>query len=103
MPGAVPGARVVRSDKFHDENPKTYRAFYEALSEAVRIINADKNAAAVTYIRVEHSHLPLALVQKIVNDPEIEFTISPQRSFVYASELNKFGVCVIAISDRNLG
>ena len=91
------------TEKFHDENPKTYRAFYEALSEAVRIINADKNAAAVTYIRVEHSHLPLALVQKIVNDPEIEFTISPQRSFVYASELNKFGVCVIAISDRNLG
>jgi len=80
------------TQKFHDDNPKTYRAFYEALAEAARIINSDKNAAAVAYIRVEHSTLPLALVQKIVNDPEIEFTISPQRSFVYASELNRLGV-----------
>jgi NitT/TauT family transport system substrate-binding protein len=80
------------TQKFHDENPKTYRAFYNALAEAARLINSDKNAAAETYIRVEHSSLPLALVQKIVNDPEIEFTISPQRSFVYASELNRLGV-----------
>jgi NitT/TauT family transport system substrate-binding protein len=80
------------TQKFHDENPKTYRAFYNALAEAARLINSDKNAAAEIYIRVEHSSLPLALVQKIVNDPEIEFTISPQRSFVYASELNRLGV-----------
>jgi NitT/TauT family transport system substrate-binding protein len=39
-----------------------------------------------------NARVPLALVQKIVNDPEIEFTISPQRSFVYASELNRLGV-----------
>lgn len=80
------------TQKFHDENPKTYRAFYEALVEAARIINSDKNAAAAAYIRVEHSNLPLPLVQKIVNDPEIEFTVSPQRSFVYASALNRLGV-----------
>lgn len=80
------------TEKFHDENPKTYRAFYDALVEAARIVNSDKNAAAATYLRVEHSTLPLALVQKIVNDPEIDFTVSPQRSFVYASELNRIGV-----------
>ncbi|PLZ03507.1 sulfonate ABC transporter substrate-binding protein [Burkholderia sp. WAC0059] len=80
------------TQKFHDENPKTYRAFYEALTEAARIINADKNAAAATYIRVEHSSLPLPFVEKIVNDPEITFTVSPQRSFVYASELYRLGV-----------
>ncbi|EOW6673803.1 ABC transporter substrate-binding protein, partial [Cronobacter dublinensis] len=28
------------TQKFHDENPKTYRAFYNALSEAAKIINA---------------------------------------------------------------
>lgn len=80
------------TEKFHDENPKTYRAFYEALKEAARIINADKNAAAATYIRVEHSSLPLEQVQKIVNDAEIRFTVSPERSFVYASELHRLGV-----------
>ncbi|CAB3756588.1 ABC transporter substrate-binding protein [Paraburkholderia solisilvae] len=80
------------TQKFHDENPRTYRAFYHALVEAARIINSDRNAAAAAYLRVEHSTLPLPLVQKIVNDPEIEFTVSPQRSFIYASELNRIGV-----------
>ena len=57
-----------------------------------KIINADKNAAAETYIRVEKSRLPLALVQKIVNDPEISFTVSPERTGVYAEKLYELGV-----------
>lgn len=80
------------TQKFHDENPKTYRAFYDALAEAAQIINTDKNKAAETYIRVEKSRLPLPLVQKIVNDPEISFTISPQRTFIYADKLHQLGV-----------
>ncbi|EOL9021861.1 ABC transporter substrate-binding protein [Cronobacter dublinensis] len=80
------------TQKFHDENPKTYRAFYNALSEAEKIINADKNAAAETYIRVEKSRLPRPLVEKIVNDPDTEFTISPQRTFIYAEKLHELGV-----------
>jgi NitT/TauT family transport system substrate-binding protein len=80
------------TQKFHDENPKTYKAFYRALAEAAKIINADKNAAAETYIRVEKSRLPLPLVQKIVNDPEISFTISPERTGVYAEKLQELGV-----------
>ncbi|EOY5457885.1 ABC transporter substrate-binding protein, partial [Cronobacter dublinensis] len=79
------------TQKFHDENPKTYRAFYNALSEAEKIINADKNAAAETYIRVEKSRLPRPLVEKIVNDPDTEFTISPQRTFIYAEKLHELG------------
>lgn len=80
------------TQKFHDENPKTYRAFYRALNEAAKIINADKEAAAETYIRVEKSRLPLSLVQKIVKDPEISFTVSPERTFVYAEKLHELGV-----------
>lgn len=80
------------TQKFHDENPKTYKAFYRALGEAAKIINADKNAAAETYIRVEKSRLPLPLVQKIVNDPEISFTISPELTGVYADKLHELGV-----------
>ncbi|MEX5432126.1 MULTISPECIES: ABC transporter substrate-binding protein [Klebsiella] len=80
------------TQKFHDENPRTYKAFYRALSEAASIINRDKNAAAETYIRVEKSRLPLPLVQKIVNDPEISFTVSPERTGVYAEKLHELGI-----------
>ncbi|RBP59112.1 NitT/TauT family transport system substrate-binding protein [Brenneria salicis ATCC 15712 = DSM 30166] len=76
------------TEKFHDENPKTYRAFYDALAEAAQIIKADKAAAAETYIRVEKSRLDPALVKKIIEDPEIDFTITPQRTYVYAEKLH---------------
>jgi NitT/TauT family transport system substrate-binding protein len=80
------------TEKFHDENPKTYKAFYDALAEAEKIIKADKPAAAQAYIRVEQSKLPLALVEQIVKDPEIDFTVVPQRTFIYAEKLQELGV-----------
>lgn len=80
------------TEKFHDENPKTYKAFYDALVEAEKIIKADKTAAAQAYIRVEQSKLPLALVEQIVKDPEIDFTVVPHRTFIYAEKLQELGV-----------
>lgn len=80
------------TEKFHDENPKTYKAFYDALVEAEKIIKADKTAAAQAYIRVEQSKLPLALVEQIVKDPEIDFTVVPHRTFIYAEKMQELGV-----------
>ena len=71
---------------------QTYPAFYAALAEAEQIIKADKPAAAKAYIRVEQSKLPLDLVEKIVQDPEIDFTIVPQRTYIYAEKLQELGV-----------
>lgn len=80
------------TQKFHDENPKTYRAFYAALAEAADWIRANKAQAADTLIRVQKSKLSPAFVRRIVEDPENDFTISPQRTQVYADELHKLGV-----------
>ena len=80
------------TQKFHDANPKTYKAFYAALVEASQWIKANKPKAAETFIRVQKSKLPLDFVRRIVEDPENDFTISPFRTYVYADELNKLGV-----------
>lgn len=80
------------TQKFHDENPKTYKAFYAALVEASQWIKANKPKAAETFIRVQKSKLSLDFVRRIVEDPENDFTISPFRTYVYADELNKLGV-----------
>ncbi|TCU30470.1 NitT/TauT family transport system substrate-binding protein [Rhizobium azibense] len=77
---------------FHDENPKTYAAFYSALREAADWINANKEKAAETFIRQQNSKLSPQLVLGIINDPENDFTIVPQNTFVYATELHKLGV-----------
>ena len=80
------------TQKFHDDNPKTYKAFYNALVEAAQFIRANKAKAADTFIRVQKSKLAPEFVRKIVEDPEIDFTISPQRSYVYADKLHDIGV-----------
>lgn len=80
------------TQKFHDENPKTYKAFYNALVEAEQFVKANKAKAAEVFIRVQQSKLPLELVRRIVEDPENDFTVTPQRTFVYADELQKLGV-----------
>lgn len=77
---------------FHDENPKTYAAFYSALREAAEWINANKAEAAETFIRQQKSKLSPELILEIINDPENDFTITPQNTFVYASQLHKLGV-----------
>jgi NitT/TauT family transport system substrate-binding protein len=80
------------TQKFHDENPRTYRAFYNALVEAAEFIRNNKARAADTFIRVQKSKLSPEFVRKIVEDPEINFTVSPERSFVYAEKLYEIGV-----------
>lgn len=80
------------TQKFHDENPKTYKAFYAALLEAAQLVRADRQKAADIFIRVQNSKLPRELVRRIVEDPENDFTASPFRTFVYAEELHKLGV-----------
>ncbi|GHC93253.1 ABC transporter substrate-binding protein [Pseudorhodoferax aquiterrae] len=80
------------TQKFREQNPKTTQAFYNALVEAEQIVKADKAKAADIFIRVQKSKLAPALVRQIVEDPENDFTVSPQRSIVYAQELHKLGV-----------
>lgn len=80
------------TQKYHDENPKVYRAFYAALVEAAQIVKADKAKAADIFIRVQQSKLDPALVRRIIEDPENDFTVSPHRTQVYADELHKLGV-----------
>jgi NitT/TauT family transport system substrate-binding protein len=77
---------------YHNENPKTYAAFYAALREAADWINANKEKAAETFIRQQNSKLSSELVLEIINDPENDFTIVPQNTFVYARELHNLGV-----------
>lgn len=41
---------------------------------------------------MENSRLAPALVEKIVEDKENDFTIVPQRTFIYAEKLHELGV-----------
>lgn len=83
---------VYTTQKFHDENPKTYKALFAALGEAAEWIRSNKAKAAEVYIRQQQSKLPLEFVTKIVKDPENDFTTAPQRLKKLGDELYDLGV-----------
>jgi len=82
---------VYATSKFRNDNPQTYTVFLAALKQAVAWINADKAAAADTYIRVEKSKLDPKLIRGIVESPDVSYTLSPERTFVFAEFLARTG------------
>jgi NitT/TauT family transport system substrate-binding protein len=79
------------SGKFHDQNPKTYKAVLAALEEATALINADKKAMGTLWIKAENSKLAPEFVEKILADPENVFTTTPQNVMKYAEFMHKTG------------
>lgn len=89
--GPATSVVVFATAKFRRENPKTYKAFLDALDEADRWIEANKESAAETYIRVAGSKLSKAFILSILNDPQVRFETTPRRTEVYADFLYKIG------------
>jgi len=77
--------------KFRDENPKTYKAFVDALAEAMEKINGDKKKYAQVYVRFTKSKLDPAFIEEMMNDPDIRFTMAPEGTMQFARFLNKVG------------
>jgi NitT/TauT family transport system substrate-binding protein len=82
---------VWTTSKFRAENPKVYDAFVKALDEATAIINADKRAAAVAYLRISKDKDSLESITRMMNDPRIVYTTTPQNVMKYVDFMNKIG------------
>jgi NitT/TauT family transport system substrate-binding protein len=79
------------TEKFRNENPKTYSAFIEALAEAAQFITANPEAAADIYQRVNKSNIDRALLLKVLKNPQVQFKVAPQNTFVLAQFLHRIG------------
>ena len=79
------------TSRFHDENPKIYAAFVAALDDAIAQINADKRKAAETYLRVSKDKDSVDDILKMLNDPEIKFTTTPNNTMKYVDFMHKVG------------
>jgi len=79
------------SRKFHDENPKLYRALLDALEEATAILNADKRAAAQLWIEDSKSKLDPEMVYKILAGPQVVWTLTPENTMKYAAFMAEVG------------
>ncbi len=79
------------TEKFRQDNPKTYRAFVEALKEAAAFAQNDKAAAADTYIRVTGAKIDRAALLKIIANPRVEFSVTPKNTYPLAEFLYRVG------------
>ena len=80
------------SRKFHDDNPKLYRALMAALAEATEILNADKRAAATLWMEDSKSKLPPDLVFDVIGGPLVKWTLVPENTMKYASFMYDVGI-----------
>jgi len=91
MGGRITPTLLYAKSKFRDENPKTFKALFDALVEASQWIEGHKAEAAEIYVRVEQSKLEPAFVKSIIDSRDVDFTIVPQGTYKYADFLAKIG------------
>lgn len=79
------------TEKYVKENPKTYRAFLDALAEAAQYIAANPEGAADAYLRVNKGNIDRALLLKVIKDPKTQFRVAPQNTLSLAQFLHQVG------------
>lgn len=82
---------VWTTSRFRKENPKVYEAYVKALDEAIGMINKDKSWAADTYLRISKGKEAQETILKMLNDPNIVYTTTPQSIMKYVSFMHKIG------------
>jgi NitT/TauT family transport system substrate-binding protein len=78
--------------RFHRENPKQAVAFVAAIREAIELIRADKAKAATIYVKAEPSKLPADYFAKLLEEPDVRFTLAPENSAKIAEYLARVGM-----------
>ena len=91
MGGPSTFTMLYTTSKFQDANPKIAAAFLKAHEEAVAFINADKRAAAQTFLDMEGQGMKLDEVLEVLNDPDVRYTISPENVMKYADFMATVG------------
>jgi len=79
------------TEKFRNENPKTYHAFVAALTDAAHLIATDPEKAADIYIRVNESKIDRSQLLKILRDPLVQFKTAPQNTLGLAQFMYRTG------------
>jgi NitT/TauT family transport system substrate-binding protein len=83
---------VTTTTKFRESNPKTYRAFYDGLAEAIEIVNKDKRAAAKAYLEMaKDTKNSVEDIFAIINDKDYAYTLQPQKVLKTAQFMAKVG------------
>ena len=89
--GPASATVLYATEKFRAENPKTYKAFLDALDEAAKFITANPEKAADTYLKVTGAKTDRALLLQIIRNPEVQFKIKPENTLALGQFMHRVG------------
>jgi NitT/TauT family transport system substrate-binding protein len=90
---------VWANSKFANGNPKIMKAFLEALEESMTRIKTDPAKAAAIWVKAENSKLSPADAEKIVRNPQNEWTTTPKKVLTYLDYMNRAGLVATKTND----
>lgn len=83
---------IAASTKYRDANPKSYKAFFDALKEAIDTINMDKHAAAKVYLAQAKDTKDTAEdIYAMISAADYAYTLTPQKVGKTADFMYKIG------------
>ncbi len=90
--GHVTTIMAFTTERFRADNPKLAASFVAALKEAVEFIAANKAEAAQIYVRAARVKSPEAEILRIIDDPDLRFTLVPEGVMIYANFMHRVGL-----------
>ena len=83
---------IAASTKYREANPKSYKAFFDALKEAIDSINRDKRAAAKIYLeQAKDTKDTVDEIYAMISAPDYAYTLMPQKVGKTAEFMYKIG------------
>jgi NitT/TauT family transport system substrate-binding protein len=79
------------TEKYRAENPKTYKAFLDALNDAAQFITANPEKAADIYLKVSNAKIDRNLLLSVIKNPQVQFKTAPQNTYTLASFMHRVG------------
>jgi NitT/TauT family transport system substrate-binding protein len=90
--GPATAVVIAASAKYRDANPKSYKAFYDALKEAIDTINKDKRAAAKVYLeQAKDTKDSVDDIYNVISEKDYAYTLTPQKVYKTAQFMNHIG------------
>jgi NitT/TauT family transport system substrate-binding protein len=90
--GPATAVVIAASTRYREANPKTYKAFLDALTEAIDMINKDKRAAAKIYLeQAKDTKDSVDDIYAMISAADYAYTLTPQKVYKTAEFMSKIG------------
>ena len=77
--------------RFQKDNPKLTQAVLGALDEAQKYITNNRKEAAEIYLRITKDTDPVEDIVKMLSDPKVEYSLTPQGLMAFADFMHRIG------------